>query len=136
MRHEQSFDKKISSLDEVFGFLGGFLERENLGKEIEFTLNLALEEIFTNLVKHNKSSRNEVLVGIERADDHVVVELTDFDVEPFDPESVPEVDVDAPLEERRPGGLGLHLVKSMVDKLTYEYRNRILKVTLYKSLSP
>lgn len=136
MRHEQSFDKEISSLDEVFGFLGGFLERENLGKEIEFALNLALEEIFTNLVKHNKSSRNEVLVGIERADDHVVVELTDFDVEPFDPESVPEVDVDAPLEERRPGGLGLHLVKSMVDKLTYEYRNRILKVTLYKSLSP
>lgn len=134
MRHEQTFDKEISSLDEVFGFLGGFLERENLGKEIEFTLNLALEEIFTNLVKHNKSSRNEVLVGIEWADDHVVVELTDFDVEPFDPESVPEVDVDAPLEERGPGGLGLHLVKSMVDKLSYEYRDRNLKVTLYKSL--
>lgn len=136
MRLEQRFDKDISSLEEVFALLSSFLAEEDLGENIEFCLNFVLEEIFTNMVKYNESFRNEVLVGIERADDYVVVELTDFDVEPFDPESVPDVDVDAPLEERRPGGLGLHLVKSMVDKLTYEYRDRILKVTLYKSLSP
>lgn len=134
MRHEQRFDKVISSLDGVFAFLGGCLEGEEIGDNVNFSLNLALEEIFANMVKHNKSSRNEVLVGIERTGDHVVVELTDFDVEPFDPEAVAEVDIEAPLEERRPGGLGLHLVKSMVDKLTYEYRDRDLKVTLYKYL--
>lgn len=136
MRLEQKFDKEISSLEGLFALLSRFLKEHDLADAIEFSLNLAVEEIFTNMVKHNVSPRNEVLVGIERADDHVVVELTDFDVEPFDPESVPDVDVDAPLEERRPGGLGLHLVKSMVDKLSYEYRDRNLKVTLYKSLSP
>ena len=135
MRHEQRFDKQLSSLEDVFEFLGGFLSEEELGPDMEFCLNFVLEEIFTNMVKFNDSPRNEVLVGVERADGGVLVELTDFDVEPFDPETAPEVDVDAPLGERTPGGLGLHLVKSMVDKLSYEYRDRNLTVSIYKALA-
>lgn len=134
MRKEKRFDKALSSLGEVFEFLDGCLEGEDLGDDIEFCLSFVLEEIFTNMVKHNESSRNEVLVAVEPSDDRVLVELTDFEVEPFDPKTAPEVDVDAPLEERTPGGLGLHLVKSMVDKLTYEYRDRNLRVTICKGL--
>ena len=135
MRRERTFQKAISSLGGVFEFLADCLAEEDLGEEIEFCLDFVLEEIFTNLVKHNESSRNEVLVAVEPARDRVLVELTDFEVEPFDPDTAPEVDVSAPLEERSPGGLGLHLVKSMVDKLTYEYRDRNLRVTICKNVS-
>ena len=44
----------------------------------------------------------------------VEVSLTDFGVDRFDPRDAPPVDVDAPLEQRTPGGLGLYLVLKMV----------------------
>jgi anti-sigma regulatory factor (Ser/Thr protein kinase) len=57
------------------------------------------------------------------------VRLTDYDVERFDPTSVASVDIDAPLDERTPSGLGLYLVMKMVDSIHYEYRNRQSKIT-------
>ncbi len=41
---------------------------------------------------------------------------------------------DQPIEERKVGGLGLHLVKSIVDKITYEYKDRHMQVTIMKEL--
>jgi anti-sigma regulatory factor (Ser/Thr protein kinase) len=59
----------------------------------------------------------------------VEISLTDFDVERFDPREIGSVDVDAPLEQRTPGGLGLYLVLKMVNSIHYEYRNRTSKIT-------
>lgn len=134
MRVERSFRKDVPSLDGIFGFLGQFIEQERLGSDVEFCITLLVEEIFTNMVRHNTASRNDILIGIERDGEQVVVQLTDFDVDPFDPEGVEEVDVEAPLDERRPGGLGLHLVKSLADKVVFEYENRELKVVVYKKV--
>ena len=50
---------------------------------------------------------------------------------PFDPFGAPQLDVDAPLEQRRAGGMGLHLVRNLTDELTYENesdRNRLTAV--------
>jgi len=44
------------------------------------------------------------------------------------------VETDQPIEERKAGGLGLHLVKSIVDKITYEYKDRRMQVTIMKEL--
>ncbi len=93
-----------------------------------------VEEIFTNMVKYNRGSANRIQIGISRDDDRVVVRLTDFDVDPFDPANAPDVDVDLPLEARVPGGLGLHLVKSLADKLTYEYADRVMRVSVVKRI--
>jgi len=135
MRVERRFQKGFPSLDGIFAFLGQFVEDERLGSDLEFSITLLVEEIFTNMVRHNTASRNDILIGIERDGEQVVVQLTDFDVDPFDPESVEEVDVEAPLAERRPGGLGLHLVKSLADKVVFEYDDRDLRVVVYKKVS-
>ena len=47
--------------------------------------------------------------------------LTDYDVEPFDVTQAPDVDVTLPIEQRKPGGLGLHLIRRLVDSIEYEY---------------
>ena len=60
--------------------------------------------------------------------------LTDFDTEPFDITQTNEVDVNKRIEERKPGGLGLHLTKRMVDKIDYDYKDRKSKITLIKNL--
>jgi anti-sigma regulatory factor (Ser/Thr protein kinase) len=59
----------------------------------------------------------------------IEVSLTDFGVDRFDPRQLRTVDVNAPLEKREPGGLGLYLVMKMADAIHYEYRNRNSKIT-------
>ena len=47
--------------------------------------------------------------------------LTDYDVEPFDVTKAPDADVKLPIDQRRPGGLGLHLIRRLLDSIEYEY---------------
>jgi anti-sigma regulatory factor (Ser/Thr protein kinase) len=51
----------------------------------------------------------------------VEVTLTDHDVAHFDVTQAPAVDTSRPLQEREPGGLGLHLTRRLVDRLQYSY---------------
>jgi serine/threonine-protein kinase RsbW len=60
--------------------------------------------------------------------------VTDFDVEPFDITKAEKVDVDLPLSERKPGGLGIHFVRDMADSVAYDYTDRRSKVTITKKL--
>jgi anti-sigma regulatory factor (Ser/Thr protein kinase) len=134
MGSTRDFDKTISSLNEVFPFIKEFVDQEGIGSHVEYALNLVVEELFTNMVKYNSGSIEQISIGLERLTDRVVVRLVDFDVDPFDPSEVEEVRVDAPIEERHAGGLGLHLVKSIVDRISYEYNNRRMTVSVTKKL--
>jgi serine/threonine-protein kinase RsbW len=68
-------------------------------------------------------------------DEAVRVTLTDPDADDFDPRAAPAPDVGAPLERREPGGLGLHLVRRLVDTLEYRYspEQRTARITFYKA---
>ena len=58
----------------------------------------------------------------------------DFDAEPFDPESVEPAPLGPIIGERRAGGLGLRLVRSLMDEVVYEYRDGELRVRVTKHL--
>lgn len=87
-----------------------------------------------NMVKYNRGTHHDITLRMDWIGDAVEVSLTDYDVEPYDPTRAPELDIDAPLAARRPGGMGLYLVSKMVDAIRYEYRNRESKVTFTKSM--
>ena len=131
---ERSFKREFASLNGIFIFISEFLNAENIDEGVSFSINLAVEELFTNMVKYNTSSGNEISISIKRTGDSLVLELIDFDVDPFDPATIKEVELGQPIEDRQPGGLGLHLVKSVVDKVTYEYADRQMRVTVIKRL--
>ena len=82
-----------------------------------------------NMVTYNIETKEDILIRMVPHDHGIEVSLTDYDVERFDPTSAGSVDVEAPLDERTPGGLGLYLVLKMVDSIHYEYRNRQSKIT-------
>ncbi|MGA9752526.1 MAG: ATP-binding protein [Acidobacteriota bacterium] len=128
------FAKELSSLERIFAFLGEFVEEEGLGEEAEFCIDLVAEELFTNAVKYGSAASDRVRMDIERVGPQLRLELVDFDAEPFDPTSVRPVPPETPMEARRPGGLGLHLVRSLVDRVDYEYRNRELRIVVTKQL--
>lgn len=92
-------------------------------------VDLAVEELFVNMVTYNTETNEDILIEMSPHEHGVEVSLTDYDVERFDPREIGPVDVDAPLDERTPGGLGLYLVLKMVDSIHYEYRNRQSKIT-------
>lgn len=132
----RGFRRDITSLDEVFQFLGDFVDKKAVDERAAFCINLVVEELFTNMVKYNVGGDEQIAISVERADDRVHLVLIDRDVEPFDPGTVEDVAVNAGISERSPGGLGLHLVQRMVDDLhyTYESETREMRVSVTKVL--
>jgi anti-sigma regulatory factor (Ser/Thr protein kinase) len=109
----------IESLYEVMDFINGELERNNCAPELQDNINLAVEEVFTNIANHayqpaSGSAVISIAVGTE-----VVIRFEDTG-KPYNPLEYPEPDFDMPLEEREIGGLGIFLVKKIMDKIDYE----------------
>jgi serine/threonine-protein kinase RsbW len=131
---ERSFPKQVSSLDDVFAYIGEFARAEHLDEDLTGLLNLAVEEIFVNLVKYNTESKNDVSVTLEVENNVLRISLVDRDVHPFDVTRDREVDINKPLHERKAGGLGLYLVKTIMDDVSYEYADRTSTIIMSKRL--
>jgi anti-sigma regulatory factor (Ser/Thr protein kinase) len=99
---------------------------------LRMPVDLAIEELFVNMIRYNRETKQPVLIEMHPRGRGVEVSLTDFDVDRFDPTHAPPVDVHAPLEQREPRGLGLYLVLKMVDTIQYEYRDRQSRITFVK----
>lgn len=97
-----------------------FGEEHDLAPKVVFDLQLALEEVFTNIVSYGYEDDqvHEVHVEIAVQDGTVTVRVED-DGRPFDPLQKPPPDVTAPLEERAVGGLGIYLVRKLMDSAEY-----------------
>ncbi len=130
---ERRFERSLDSLAEISGFLGGFFDAHRIGAGHLESVRLAVEELFTNMLKYGGGSE-EILIGLGFEGRELVVTLTDYDVAEFDPTAQPDVVVDRPLSEREPGGLGIHLVKQVMDRVEYEYVDRNGTTRLFKTL--
>jgi len=131
---EKKFKREIESLEKISHFVGEFLKSHSLDNALSFSINLIVEELFTNMVKYNKESGEDVEISLSKEGKKLIIRLTDFDVEPFDVTKRGEVNVNRPLTERKAGGLGIHLVKRMVDQIDYDYSDRKSTITLIKML--
>ena len=129
----RSFKRDLGSLELLFDFTGEFAAVHRLEEPVVFAMNLAVEELFTNMVKYGGGD-DAVSVGLDVRGSDLVIELVHPGADAFDPTSAVPADVTRPLNERRPGGMGLLLVRSMMDTVAYEHRNGDACVTLTKHL--
>src|SRR3954471_8406784 len=129
----RSFKRSFDELEGIFAFT-----RENMTQELARTIDFVLEELFTNVVKYGSKSDAAVRIDIARIAGGVEVTLVDSDAEPFDVTEAPDADINLPIEKRRPGGLGIHLVRKMVDSIRYDYSadNRTSRITFRKTSEP
>ena len=118
---QRSFDRRLDALQAIFAFTAEVLSATHaaLLPDIDFVL----EELFTNVVKYGRGQA-PVSIRIDTQDDGALVALDEPEAEPFDPTRAPAVDIDAPIERREAGGLGLHLIAKLVDDLSYTYDAR------------
>jgi anti-sigma regulatory factor (Ser/Thr protein kinase) len=97
-----------------------FARERGLSSSGAYAVRLVGEEITTNVVKYAypDGRAGEMSLDLEATDGVVRLRLED-DGRPFDPNSVPPPDLAAPLETRRVGGLGLHLVHRYSESVSY-----------------
>ncbi len=132
---ERCFPRKLSTLDAIFDFVAGFLASHGIRAEYGFDVDLIIEELFTNMVKYSAGGQDEIAIELDKQGDQLIIRLREFDVEEFDITSVPPLNVDLHISERRAGGLGLHLVRQYADTVSYDYRDRNSTITVTKRLS-
>lgn len=112
---------EIERLPDLVDALHASWAEQELPADLLFAFDLALEEVFTNLAIHARGPVMplRVAVRLEPGDDGVLLEIRD-DGDPFDPLSAPAPDLESPLEDRRVGGLGVHLVRQFFPEIRYE----------------
>ena len=108
-------------------------QREAWPESLTFKVNLVLEELGLNILTHGgkgSDRRPEIEIVLTSEDDALTIEVLD-DGQPFDPlEDAPEPAVDAAIEERTIGGLGIHLVRTLMDDLRYQRDDGKNRLTL------
>lgn len=118
--------RALSSLDT--GMLSEDVERwsreNHLSLEAQYTLQLAIEELVTNIVKYGFRAESEPNVEIEIREEYGEVTLMVSDnTAAFNPLAMADPDITRTAEEREIGGLGLFLIRKKVSSIDYEYKN-------------
>lgn len=117
----RTFARRIDALEAISRFVSEFVAAQGLTESRKFDIQFVVEEIFTNMVKYDRDGEQEIGVRLQIRGERLEVAVTDFGVEPFDVTRVPEPNLERPLEERGPGGLGLHLVRKLSESLEYRH---------------
>lgn len=116
---ERVFAADTDALPEVIGFIAAAAETWGLHPQRLMQLELAVEEAVVNICHYAyEVPPGELIVRVESASGQFVVELIDEGV-PFDPLAVEEPDLRAPAGERQVGGLGVFLVRRVMDEVAY-----------------
>ena len=113
---------RLDGLTTLKSHVDSFAERNHLNPRLRRKVQVVLDELVSNIVRHGCSHLPEdttISVHLMRVGHRLVIQLRDPG-KPFNPFEVEEPDLDLPVEERPIGGLGLHLVRQMVS--SYRYR--------------
>ncbi|MEP7069035.1 MAG: anti-sigma factor antagonist [Usitatibacter sp.] len=117
----RTFGRSFEALEDIAAFTRATFGEHQLDARLLPVVDLALEELFTNMVKYSRTTDPEVRIDMTRVAGGVEVTITDRGVDFFDVTRAGEVDVSLPIGERTAGGLGLHLIRKMVDFIEYQY---------------
>ena len=115
------FPRAIGSLPALVAFVREFFAARGMDADHAFDVDLVLEELFTNMVRHARGGTSEIEVGLEDDGALLTLRLLDEGVEPWDPAQAPAARLDLPVEERRPGGLGVHFIRELARDLRFEH---------------
>ena len=136
-----NLERTVTAILENFGMVADFvdeeLEKRNVPMAAEAQIDIALDEIYTNVVKYAYGEEiGEVTVRLDFSDDVSEVRMTVSDAGiPYDPLQKEDPDVSLEADERQIGGLGIYLVKQLMDEVSYEYRGGMNILRIRKILT-
>lgn len=134
-RERREFARSFDSLEEIFAFVRGILDSRGVDAADAYAIVMAIEEFFTNMVKYNANGRGPIALEVQCSAGAVTCSLTDPDSDRFDVNAVPDANINLPAEQRRPGGLGIHLIRRMLDSIDYDHADRRSRITFRRTLA-
>ena len=117
-----SLDAELKSLNRALNFITAEIKKTDYEPEIQNKIEMASEEIFTNIANYayaDECGKVKIAVSIK---DGIKITFED-NGKPFNPTEYPAPDLEKPLKDREIGGLGLFLVKQLMDKVEYTREN-------------
>lgn len=116
-----TFDANFENLDEIRELVGGAARQAGFSDKEIYAIQLAADEASSNIIEHAyagaKGGKIEIEINISGKE--LKISMRDHG-KSFDPSSVPEPNVKADLSERKIGGLGMYLMRKLMDEVTYE----------------
>jgi anti-sigma regulatory factor (Ser/Thr protein kinase) len=138
MRDKQ-FKVSLTNRSAALEKLQEFVEKTGLElrlqKDLVLKINLALEEVVSNIINYAYDDEDEhkINIRVERDNSKLMIIIED-DGKAFNILKYPEPDIEIPAEKRNIGGLGIHFVRTLMDSVEYEYRDNKNILLLVKDL--
>ncbi len=111
---------RLEDLDVLCEHLASFCEDCGIAKKQKFEINLAMDELFTNIINHGfqDQAEHQIQVTCNKHNEIVTITIRDDGV-PFNPLEAPQPDLKCTFSDREIGGLGIHLIKAYIDQIDY-----------------
>jgi serine/threonine-protein kinase RsbW len=125
---------ELENLSIIADFTTASARELGLNEKGIFQLQLAVDEVASNIILHGYTHQTgPIHLTIWKENDRIIIRIEDRG-EPFNPLEVDEPNLGAPLEERSPGGLGIHFLKTVTDSVHYQFKDGKNILTLVKTL--
>lgn len=135
MEKKLILQNEVEQLSKLSDFIDSIAEELSIDSSMAMSLNLAIEEAVTNVVMYAypEGEVGNVVIIANFTEGMLVFTISDNGI-PFDPTSKTDADVTLNVEERPIGGLGIFLVKNLMDFVGYERKNGYNILTLKKKI--
>ncbi|MCL2821390.1 MAG: ATP-binding protein [Oscillospiraceae bacterium] len=133
--HELKVSANVERLEEVLDFIAADAEILPADAKFKNNLKIAVEEIFVNIALYAyPSGEGDVVISASTAPDNITVEFRDSGT-PYNPLIKTDPDTTLSIDEREIGGLGIFMVKQMMDSVAYRYEDGFNIFTMSKHWS-
>lgn len=115
------FPAKFEFLDEIREFVGQIARENGFGDKDVYNIQLATDEAASNVIEHAYVGRTDGVLDLSCGMNKqgLVITLVDHGA-PFDPSEVPLPDLQADMSDRKIGGLGIFLMRKLMDEVHYQ----------------
>jgi serine/threonine-protein kinase RsbW len=115
------FTNDLDELENLRRNVENFCKANGLPRKNAFELNLVIDEVFTNIVSYgfNDNKKHRIKIDFRIIDGELTVQVEDDGV-PFDPTTAPKTDLCCSIEDRKIGGIGLHLINQIMSRVIYK----------------
>lgn len=118
------FAAKFEFLDEIREFVGEIARTGGFGDKDVYNIQLATDEAASNIIEHAYEGVSDGVLDLSCGVDKEAIRIVLIDYgDPFDPSAIPMPDLKADLSDRKIGGLGIFLMRKLMDEVHYEPRD-------------
>lgn len=136
IRKTLTITNDIAELNKLTDFIDSFIEESNLSPSLSMQLNLAMEETVSNIILYAFKGEKDkkITITAEFRENNVIFLIEDSGV-PFDPTAHKDPDITQDAEDRQIGGLGILIVKKIMNKVEYSRLDNINVLKLTKNIN-